>query len=415
MNKGEKWPGLKVPIVLHGDCVQVMKEQIEDQSVHAICTDPPYGINFLPSKTGGWDKQSPGIEFADQCYRVLKPGGHLIAFSANRTVHRLMGALEGAGFEIRDLLAWAYFSGFPKSMDISKAIDKELGAEREVIGENPNDRTNNDIKGAIYNFHSSQKHSSITAPATAQAKEWHGWGTNLKPAFEVAVLCRKPISERNIALNVLKHRCGGLNIDACRFKYHDKCWIGPKAMHKGYPNGCGGDRAFATARFDAVKSEEGNIFRTAPAHSHPIGRWPANIYQAAKPARSERDAGCSGLAAMTGADATGRTAGSAGLKNPRAGAGRTAAEVLNHHPTVKPLKIIKWMIKLITPKGGTVLDPYLGSGTTCAAAVQLGIQSIGIEKNPDYLPIISARIDHALEEYKRDHAQLSLLSWGGLL
>ena len=288
--------------LLCGDCVTLMGE-MEDSSVDAIVTDPPYGIGFMGKE---WDQDVPGDAWAAECLRILKPGGHIIAFAATRTVHRLAIALEDAGFEIRDQIAWIQWQGFPKSMQI---------------------------------------------------ESMPGWGTALKPSQEPAMLARKPL-EGTVAQNVTKWGTGGLNIDGCRIVESDPAWPGP---------------------------------RTGESQD----RWPANIYHCPKPARSEKEEGCEDLKGTTGHEATGRKKDSKGLKNPRAGAGRTAEHVKNYHPTVKPINLMRWLVRLVTPRNGVVLDTFLGSGTTCIAAQREGIRSIGMEKSTEYAKIARARIRKA--------------------
>ena len=349
-----------------GDCLDVLAA-MEPESVDAIVCDPPYGLGFMGR---AWDALPPGEDWARLCLRVLKPGGHLVAFGGTRTVHRLATAIEDGGFEIRDMVSWLYWSGFPKSLDVSKAIDREAGAEREVVGfDRSKWREVNDHNQIAYsNFRQSDadKKAQITAPATEAAKKWSGYGTALKPAQEPAVLARKPLTG-TVAANVLEHGTGALNIDGCRFAYGDEAWPGPQDDHGGYNGDPGGLN----------------------------GRWPANIYAHPKASRSEREAGCERLPGRTGAEATGRTAGSAGLDNRRAGAGRTADRVKNHHPTVKPIGVMRWLCKLTGGQPGSViLDPFMGSGTTGCAAVLEGFDFIGIEREREYMQICEARIRH---------------------
>ena len=290
---------------------------------------------------GDWDHAVPGAEFAEQAYRVLKPGGHIIAFAATRTVHRLTVALEDAGLEVRDQIGWLQWQGFPKSLDVSKALDKKAGAEREVIGTNPNCP-----KGAGYQDSyvggKATGGAYITAPATPEAKQWAGWGTALKPATEPAILCRKPLAG-TVADNVLEHGVGGINIDGCRMAYGDPAWPGPHGEW--------------TANTHAGKwVAEGRVSKPDPIErsSHDAGRWPANIYVCPKPPKSEK--------------------------------GDT-----NKHPTVKPVQLMRWLIRLVTPPGETVLEPFCGSGTTLIAAEAEGIRCVAFEREPTYCDIIRAR------------------------
>jgi site-specific DNA-methyltransferase (adenine-specific) len=373
--------------VLCGDCVEIMRS-FPDNSISAIVTDPPYGIDFMSS---AWDSSVPGSDWAKECFRVLKPGGHIVAFGATRAIHRMVVALEDEGFEIRDMINWLYFSGFPKSMDISKQIDKMKGVEREVVGEREKlESFNKQNLFSVGDKGFEQTSIPITKPTTEEAQYWEGWGTALKPAQEPAILCRKPIEKGlNVSENVLKWGTGAINIDACRFGYGDPCWVGdPNPVRDarrsdGSLSG-GTDRSVTLPSRDYVEN-----------FAHDLGRWPANIYQCAKPSRSERETGLDDLQSKKGHEAVHRKEGTAGLDNPRAGAGRTANEVKNFHPTVKPTKLMAWLCRLLTPKGGIVLDTFLGSGTTGVSASMEGFKFIGTEMNPEYCDIALQRIKHA--------------------
>lgn len=361
------------------DCLELMRS-LEENSIDAIVTDPPYGIGFMGK---GWDVAVPGDEFAREAFRILKPGGHLIAFAATRTVHRLTVAIEDAGLEIRDLIGWLQWQGFPKSLDVSKAIDQSVGAERQVVAI---DRRWNEPSGIVNAGRGPQARTlvdrKITAPATDDAKKWNGWGTALKPSMEPAVLARKPL-EGTVAENVLKWGTGGLNVDAARIRYDDQAWpqeIGDPARSQGTDVGS----------FNSFS-------RSEPVAGHDLGRWPANIYHAAKPSRGEREEGCEELPGMSGAQAVNRNEETAGLDNPRAGAGRTAGHVKNYHPTVKPTKLMRWLLRLVTPGAdAVVLEPFAGSGTTLVAAEREGFKVIAAELAPEYCDIIRARVEKAM-------------------
>lgn len=381
--------------IICGDCIEVLKS-MPDNSVDSVVCDPPYQILFM-SKS--WDQEFDTEEWARQCLRVLKPGGHLIAFAATRTIHKIMYSLENQGFEIRDLISWLYFSGFPKSHNVSKAIDKHFGAEREVVGVDPvfQRRNPNDTGiGTGNTYQPSNKTENagvITKPATKEAIKYDGWGTALKPAQEPAVLCRKPLEKGlSIAENVLKWVTGGLNIDACRFGYGDPCWVGP---NDEVENMVGKKRCTIGHKL----SENNRIINTPPSN---LGRWPANIYQCPKASRSEREEGLEDHVSKTGHETVNRKEGSAGLNNPRAGAGRTASEVKNFHPTVKPVKLMGWLVRLVTPIDGVVVDTFCGSGTTLVATELEGkYQGIGIEMNPQYCDIIYGRVSHASKKEEK--------------
>ena len=381
---------------------------LTDASISAVVTDPPYGLgNCTPAATraclqawlagedyhpsgGGfmgkaWDSWVPSPTTFAECWRVLKPGGHIVAFASSRTLDLMALSLRLAEFEIRDTINWLYWSGFPKSLDVSKAIDSAAGAEREVIGRGQSGAT------SILDGGNGESGHELTAPATPEAAQWEGWGTALKPAFEgwgtalkpafePAILARKPLSG-TVAATVLEHGTGGINVDACRYAYGDTAWPGPQDEWT----------ASAVVRPDRQVT---NFAMTNGQNPSALGRWPANIYATPKASRAEREAGCQGLPAMAGHDATGRADGSDGLNSPRAGAGRTANEVRNSHPTVKPIRLMRWLIRLVTPPGGKVLDPFCGSGTTLCAAACEGVDAIGIEIDPDYVRIAQAREAH---------------------
>ena len=361
------------------DNLEIMRG-IESNSIDSIVTDPPYGIDFM-STTTGWDKNVPGGEWAKECLRVLKPGGHLISFAATRTFHKLVTNLENAGFEVRDTINWLYFSGFPKSLNVSKAIDKHFGVEREIVGQRTDGRYGHEFtkKSSWHNqvdFGTGEK-GIITKPATKEAEEADGWGTALKPSFEPATLCRKPLSEKSVASNWLKWKTGGLNIDDCRFAYGDPCWVGP--------NNEVGPRSIGGYQDQYVGGKIKNPIST----NDPGARWPANIYQCPKASRGEREEGCE--------DMKKNKRGEYCLQNHN-GIKRDIQEVANIHPTVKPIKLMRWLIRLVTPKGGTILEPFCGSGTTMIAAEleDNDYKCIGIEREPKYCDIIRARVNNAI-------------------
>tara|TARA_Y100001963_G_scaffold46774_1_gene65944 strand:- start:451 stop:1785 length:1335 start_codon:yes stop_codon:yes gene_type:complete len=329
--------------IRQGDCIELMA-QMEPDSIDAIVCDPPYGIGFMGKD---WDVAVPGLEWAKACYRVLKPGGHIVAFSGTRTVHRLTVAIEDAGFEIRDMVAWAQYQGFPKSLNVGLEVP-----------------------------------------------EFEGYGTGLKPSYEPAVLARKPLQESSIAKQLLATGTGALNIDGCRFAYGDPAWIGPQEGY-AYANGPGGKQPF----FDGTPHGKGDT----PVSSNPLGRWPANIYQCPKPSRGEREAGCEGLEAVESAAVEHHGKESKGLDSPRAGAGRTAESVKNNHPTVKPLGVMRWLCKLVGGQPGSlILDTFSGSGTTACAAVLEGFNAIGLEMDPRFCEIGRARIAYWSGHVKAD-------------
>ncbi|AYQ99088.1 methyltransferase [Mycobacterium phage BaboJay] len=401
------------PVLIHlGDCRDILAE-LEDASVDSIVTDPPYELGFMGKK---WDGSGIAfdVEMWEQCLRVLKPGGHLLAFGGSRTWHRLTVAIEDAGFEIRDSIAWLYGSGFPKSLDVSKAIDKAAGAEREVIGTRRAGITPGG--GLVRNgVTEAEKQRLVTAPATDAARQWQGWGTALKPAFEPIVVARKPLAG-TVAANVLEHGTGALNIDACRIPagqdYRDKCAsvVGLDSNRNGAAYG-----EWTGARTDSAREE---------------GRWPTNVVL--------DDAQAAELDAQTGyqRDGThvGRNRDGSAHTNEVYGARKNDTRDVGYggggggsrffpvfkyqakaptkerpsyvnedgnkvaHNTVKPLALIRWLVKLVTPPGGVVLDPFAGSGTTVEACLLEKFRCIAIENEPDYIPLIEQRLERSTSE-----------------
>ena len=427
--------------ILEGDCVEVMRG-MDDESVDAIVTDPPYGLGFMGK---AWDDLPPGLEWAQECLRVLKPGGHLLAFGGSRTYHRLAVAVEDAGFEVRDQMMWLYGSGFPKSLDVSKAIDKAAGAEREVIGQKLHARkgvATAEQRTAVGagSFGEAQL-SDVTLPATADAKKWSGWGTALKPAHEPIVVARKPLVG-TVAENVLRFGTGALNVDGCRIGTDGGTTL------EGTSDRLSAQGAFTTGHEVA---------------SIDAGRWPANLIldeEAGRLLDEQSGEGKDGVAVQRNLPQSGSQSGHVRVKAPtqrasdvgygssggaswffycakagkaernagldglreravhRFGAGigeglDPAAPALdrNHHPTVKPISLMAYLVRLVTPPGGTVLDPFLGSGTTgCAAALE-GFDFIGIEREPDYIAIAEARIAW-WEKHKGDAEVSDILAAG---
>jgi hypothetical protein len=277
-----------------------------------------------------WDYDVPAVEVWAECLRVLKPGGHLLAFAGTRTQHRMAVRIEDAGFEIRDMIAWVYGSGFPKSLDVSKAIDKAGGT----------------LDGAY----------DITAPATEAAQQWQGWGTALKPAMEMITMARKPLVG-TVAENVLAHGTGAINVDGCR--------VGCEA------------RPVMVRTETVVSATSMNGQSTGATSSGELttsGRWPANLIHDG----SEEPCALLGDAARFFYCAK---------------ASKRDREDNNNHPTVKPTDLMRYLCRLVTPPGGVVLDPFMGSGSTGKAAMLEGFQFIGIDISDEYLEIARARIN----------------------
>jgi DNA modification methylase len=367
---------------------------LPDNSVDAIVTDPPYGISFMSKK---WDYDVPSEEVWQEALRVLKPGGHLLSFASTRTQHRMAVNIEDAGFEIRDMLAWVHGEGFPKSQNISKAIDKMNGEKREVIKTNSQ---SDPIFGG--NFKSNQALSDT--PISEQAKEWDGYGTCLKPALEPITLARKPIEKGlTIAENCLKWGTGGLNIDGCRVELttdedtkrkfgggHKTKYIGG-VLEKNYEIENQSKRDLG--RFPANLLHDGSeeVLTHFPSSKSSgairINTNPPNrIYSKYKPIPLP-------LPKDSGSNARFFYCTKAKQKEREMG----SPETRNNHPTVKPLMLMQYLIKLISTPSSIILDPYAGSGTTLLAAKNLGLKYIGIEREQDYVEIINARLNNLAE------------------
>ena len=430
--------------IIHGDCLEELKK-LDDNSVDAVITDPPYGLSntkptqvadvlaawvtgdtvSVPAKRGGfmgkdWDSFVPPPAVWEECMRVLKPGGHMAVFAGARTQDLMGLSIRLAGFEIRDTLGWIYGSGFPKSMDVSKAIDKAAGVEREVVGRTKTPfkvdaaaHRGTSLQGSVNGDFSKQvdengyRYTEHTAPATSEAQRWDGWGTALKPAIEPIILARKPL-DGTVASNVLAHGVGGLNIDACRVPATDKA---------KFPSG-------VVSSTEAVYGGGGGMYadRPRPDDKNPAGRFPANVLldeHAAKEMDKQ-----SGITKSTGGNATHDRAPAygGGWDNPggnvgglgdtggasrffpvfkyQAKAPKRERPVIEHedgtkiqHPTVKPLALLEWLVTLITPEGGLILDPFAGTGTTLQAATNKGFNPIGIEADADYIQLIHKRME----------------------
>jgi DNA modification methylase len=423
--------------VMAGSCLDRLKD-LDDNSIDAVVTDPPYELGFMGKS---WDSSgiAYNVEVWRECLRVLKPGGHILAFGGSRTWHRLAVAVEDAGFEVRDSIAWIYGSGFPKSLDVSKAIDKGFGENRArqfrftkwmrstgITARQIDEATNTKMGGhytsqssqpaiatadlfdklrpylpevpeeierlvaertgiewtayknrevigskisGIANKDEGQRHTigasksievDITAPATPEAQKWNGWGTALKPAFEPVVVGRKPLIG-TVAANVLEWGVGGLNIDGTRIATTDR-----------FGGGAKGSSGFAS-----------NYGSEGWSAGSELGRWPSNVMldEYAAGLVNEQQEDVSRFFYVAKASKRDRNEG--------------IDERKNFHPTVKPTDLMRQLIRLVTPPGGTVLDPFTGSGSTGKAAILEGFQFVGIELTEEYLSIIQGRLNHA--------------------
>lgn len=442
--------------VYHGDCLDVLRE-LPERSVDAVVTDPPYGIRFMGKAWDGADieeRTARGREtnpmpkgvggpqggyrsraaeagrydlsanaafgewcsaWATECLRILKPGGHLLAFGGSRTWHRLSSGIEDAGFEIRDSIAWLYGSGFPKSMDVSKAIaSTELGYGGNSVAQRKATMGDNYVQsGRQGNRDGAGRRDTglaeHTLELTESARAWQGWGTALKPAFEPIVVARKPLAG-TVAANVLAHGTGALNIDGCRIATTEDC----RRNASGGDNGLNGEGAFRIRE------------RRAKGQAERDGRWPTNVvldgdqaealdrqtgvlHSGTMRAGTERRPRAGGT--IYGADA--RNFAMADTYGGSGGASRffpvfryeakaPTSERPNadgvQHPTVKPLSLLRWLVRLVTPAGALVLEPFAGSGTTAEACVLEDRRCIAIEREAEYLPLIVSRLRKPVQQ-----------------
>ncbi len=418
-------------MIYHGDSLEVLRT-LEENSIDAVVTDPPYGLSFMGKK---WDYDVPSVDLFRSILRVLKPGGHILSFGGTRTYHRLACNIEDAGFEIRDQIQWIYGSGFPKSMNVALAIDKQSGAighRGKAFNTSGAGSRQKDLEGT--NGHGEPAYKEAKTDA---AKQWQGFGTALKPANEPIVLARKPLSESTVAKNVLKYGTGALNIDGTRIgteriaqhqrdlsqAHGDKWAAGTKQPVLGVTNYTTG-RWPANVLFDESAAEmldeqsgvSGDRARTSSGKSlnlfggdkENIGQrgfadkgGASRFFYVAKASKRERNAGLEGMPEISKSHLASPDGGGGGWskdsdKNPN-------LPRANHHPTVKPIKLMEYLCKLITPPGGVILDPFCGSGSTGVAAVNLGFKFIGIEREKEYVAIAEKRIanarpDEALKE-----------------
>jgi site-specific DNA-methyltransferase (adenine-specific) len=448
-------------VLIHNDCIEAMKVMPEN-SVDAIVTDPPYGLSFMGKK---WDYNVPSAEVWREALRVLKPGGHALIACGTRTQHRMTVNIEDAGFEIRDVVVWMHGQGFPKSLDISKAIDKANGDARQVVGHR--DYTSPDIRGNAYNDTKVAGRERLSVPITSAASAasaaWEGWGTALKPACEFWTLARKPLSEGTVAKNVLKWGTGGINVDGCRVNPGEAVPGGGKSkrgngynysegeapanaqphMHGRfpanlvlshapeceespyvYPDGSTESQCSLWCPVRQLDEQSGTLKAGVAVRSrsggknfgsdavkppledmgYPGGGGASRFYYCAKVSPSERNAGLEDapdrvLAISGGAAAAAAAARGESYDNGDSSFNKTKV-VKNNHPTLKPLKLMRYLCRLVTPPGGLVLDPFTGSGSTGVAAIQEGFRFVGIEKDEDYAFIAKLRLKHADELQK---------------
>jgi DNA modification methylase len=455
-----------------GDCLEELKK-LDTDSLDSLVTDPPAGISFMGKE---WDEDKGGrkqwinwmTQVMQECMRVMKPGAHGLVWAIPRTSHWTATALEDAGFEVRDVVTHIFGSGFPKSMDISKAIDKAAGAEREVIGKSnrhtsrafgsgEGDADYGTFKGGV---------PDITAPSTPEAKQWQGWGTALKPASEHWILVRKPLEEKTVAGNVLKHGTGGINIDASRIGTEPRTYsLNGNIKNGNFGNGANQpasqrDHVTVSGRFPAnlvlshnddceetgTKKIKGITGGTKPHKKEaPITQHGGFKETANRPYFNHASADgtetvsafeCTPGCAVAELDEQSGVLKSGGFPNdggmrthngvygkpnlrkngdigPNSGgasrffycakASKKDKGVDNTHPTVKSSTLMSYLIKMITPPNGLVLDPFMGSGSTGVSAIKEGFRFVGIEKDPQYFEIAKKRVFHALPEFKKEY------------
>ena len=362
--------------ILCGDSLEVLKD-FEDNYFDSVVTDPPYGLAFMGKK---WDYDVPQVELWKEVYRVLKPGGHILSFVGSRTYHRMAVNIEDAGFEIRDMLGWLYGSGFPKSHNIGKAVDKLQGNKREVLGTEkrlmqPSNSMGGGVDGAKMGERTITKGNS----------EWEGWGTALKPAHEPIVMARKPFNT-SVAENVLTHGTGGINIDECR--------VGTETMKFQKASSLGNEKTMegGKAKQDYTKDDTqgrfpANIMHDGSEEVLEIFEESSRFFYCAKASKAERNMGLDDYEEKQVTDGTIRS-----NQETARTFGANSAKRKNYHPTVKPIKLMEYLVRLVTPKEGIVLEPFAGSGTTLIACKQQGFNYIGIEREQEYCDIAEARL-----------------------
>jgi DNA modification methylase len=388
-----------------------------DNSVDSIVTDPPYGLSFMGKK---WDYDVPGEDIWRECLRVLKPGGHLLAFAGTRTQHRMAVRIEDAGFEIRDMIAWVYGSGFPKSHNVGNAVDKSLGCENRGHAISSGSQIHPTTGKPRANGELLPKYEG----RTDEGKKWAGFGTALKPAMEPITVARKPLVG-TVAENVLAHGTGGLNIDGCRVGVGDDRVGGGLAKERFGINGMPQTSRPVGGRWPANLIHDGSdevvgLFPQSNGAAAPVAKGQkefggviygkfktggddgasfygdsgsaARFFYCAKASKKDRDEGCEGMDEKKMGFSNGEQLHGEGYdKGQDIGLNRVISR-RNHHPTVKPTDLMRYLCRLVTPPGGIVLDPFAGSGSTGKACALEGFRFIGIEREAEYCEIARARI-----------------------
>lgn len=417
--------------LLLGNNLELLK-QLEDNSIDSVVTDPPYGLSFMNKK---WDYDVPSVEFWKEVLRVLKPGGHVLSFGGTRTYHRMVVNIEDAGFEIRDQIMWLYGSGFPKSLNIGKAIDKIQGNEREEI--EPTGRYKygfeNSLKGEIYGKYNDD------IKLTKGNSEFEGWGTGLKPANEPIVLARKPISEKTIAENVLRWGTGGINIDGCRIEinditnfeqiqnqtknensnwgaYHNRGFVNKMYKEEGrFPANVVLDEEAAKQldeqsgnlkrgidkigkEYDSINNGSKIGMKNVMVSNYPGEGGASKFFYVSKVSKKERNLGLEDFEDKEQKNINSTF--SNRIENGIVTNTRTDNPTKNNHPTVKPINLLTYLCRLITPPNGTILDPYMGSGSSGISALLEGFNYVGMEMEEEYFRIAEGRINN-YEKYKK--------------
>lgn len=411
--------------IYNGDMLDML-QVIKPESIDAIVCDPPYELGFMNKS---WD--STGIAFKKEtwqnCFEVLKPGGYLLAFGGSRTYHRIACAIEDAGFEIRDCVMYLYGTGFPKSMDIAKALEGKLTLgssnpkdfkklNREQITRGNWGYATMQLEQGYRNKNYDTEAESETylgklEPTTDLAKEWQGWGTCLKPAYEPIIVARKPF-KGSVVDNIIKYRVGGINIDGCKIGNEKRTQFCGKSNGRTYSEYSQKNAHFETVegRFPANVITDGSeeVAKGMPnTTSTPIAEESAMRYfYSAKASKKDRDEGLDAFEERKTTDGCIR----ANVETARK-FGANSALRKNIHPTCKPTELMQYLVRLVSPKGATILDPFMGSGSTGKAVMfenrerDANYKFIGIELTDEYLPIAQARIEYARDKFKYDLEQ----------